>query len=250
MRHVFASASVLALLAAAPGLAVAQPNGSPGQNMMTGPHGPPGSNGSGRATMRPPVNDQDRQFVDRATSAGLAEVEAGNLALHRATSPAVREFGRWMITDHTEMGEMLAHRAEHAGLSVPNQISEKDRAALDGLRQFHDADFDMHYLADQLAAHKQAMELFKQEAQSGEDPWLRSFAHHMQPMLTQHLAQVEELKSTPESSTARSADVTTPPAAPMPEAKAPSPNLQEGTTPEVRHHLNEEGARRTETEGK
>ena len=36
----------------------------------------------------------------------------------------------------------------------------------------------------------------------------------------------------------------------MPEAKSPSPNLQEGTTPEVRHSLNEEGAQRTEKEGK
>jgi putative membrane protein len=249
MRHVFASASVLALLVAAPGLALAQPNsGPPGQNMI-GQHGAPGPN-SGRATMRPPVNDQDRQFVERAASAGLAEVEAGNLALHRAASTAVREFGRWMVTDHTEMGEMLAHRAEHAGLSAPNKMNEKDRAAIDALQQFHDADFDVHYLADQLDAHKQAMELFKQEAQSGEDPWLRSFAQHMQKMLMQHLAQVEELKSTPESSTARSAEVTVPPAAPMPDAKSASPDLHEGTTPEVRHSLNEEGARRTETEGK
>lgn len=248
MRHVFASASVLALLVAAPGLALAQPNsGPPGQNVMG--HGAPGPN-SGRATMRPPVNDQDRQFVERAASAGLAEVEAGNLALHRAASTAVREFGRWMVTDHTEMGEMLAHRAEHAGLSAPNKMNEKDRAAIDALQQFHDADFDVHYLADQLDAHKQAMELFKQEAQSGEDPWLRSFAQHMQKMLMQHLAQVEELKSTPESSTARSAEVTVPPAAPMPDAKSASPDLHEGTTPEVRHSLNEEGARRTETEGK
>jgi len=246
MRHVFASASILALLAAAPSLAVAQTNKA-GPDMMKESNMAPGPGGS---APRGQVNDQDRQFVEKAAGAGLAEVAAGNLAQHSATGLAVREFGRWMVTDHTEMGEMLAHRAEHAGISMPSQISQKDRAALDKLQLFHDAEFDGHYLADQLDAHKQAMELFKQEAQSGENPWLRSFAQHMQPMLTQHLAEVQELMSAPEASTARSAEVTVPQAAPMTNAQAPGPKLQEGTTPEVRHSLNQEGARRTETEGK
>jgi putative membrane protein len=245
MRHVFASASVLALLAAAPSLAVAQTNNPPGQSATPNPEMMNNQNGGQQR-----VNDQDRRFVEKAASAGLAEVQAGNMAMHRAMSPAVREFGRWMVTDHTEMGEMLEHRAQHAGISVPNQMNEKDRAALDTLQQFHDADFDVHYLADQEEAHKQAMELFKQEAQSGENPWLRSFAQHAQPVLMQHMAEVQELKSAPESSTARSAEVTIPPAAPMPNAKSPSPGLQEGTTPQVRHSLNQQGAQRTQTEGK
>lgn len=296
MRPIVATASILAVLAGAPGLAAAQMNGPgtppgpssmsnpdmmPGQNMgagpgmmpsngtggamsMAGPNGgpPPGMayrpNGPGpsgeyhslyRSAERRDANQQDRKFVEEAGSAGLAEIAAGNLAMRRAATPAVSEFGRWMITDHTEMGDMLDYRAEHAGVTPPSRMSDKDRSMIDRLERFNGAEFDLHYLADQVEAHKQAVELFKQEAQSGENPGLRGFAQHMEKMITQHLAEAQELQSTPESATAHSARVSTEQPA-MPDAKKASPGLQAGTTPAVRKSLNESGAARVEKEGK
>jgi putative membrane protein len=223
--------------------------GGSGPGMM-GPRGMPRSGMYGQHPMHAQLNEQDRKFVEEAASAGLAEVQEGHLAMRRAALPAVREFGRWMVTDHTELGEMLDHHAQHAGLSAPSQMNSKDRESLDKLEKYtNGAEFDQHYLIDQVEAHKKAIELFKEEAQSGANPELRWFAGHVQPMLTQHLAEAQELRSTPESASARSAEVTAP-AAPMPDAKKVSPKLQEGTSPAVRHSLNAEGAKRIEEEGK
>lgn len=299
MRHALATASMLALLAAAPVAAFAQPNGPPGQrmgpgpnqypmgnpnsmenpnmmsgqggmpgpgmmepgrmsgpggmagpNMMSGPQGMAGPGGMSerRYGMRGPINDQDRKFIEEAASAGLAEVQAGHLAMQRGETTAVREFGRWMATDHTEMGEMLAHQAERAGLMAPSQMNAKDRDNLEQLKRYTGAEFDHRYLMDQVDAHKQAMELFKQEAQSGQSPPLRWFAHHMEAMLTEHLAEAQELRGVPESVAAHSAHARTP--EPMAEAVKAPPKLQEGTTPGVRQSLNKEGAQRVEKEGK
>jgi putative membrane protein len=261
MRHLFMGASLLALLAGAPGLAGAQTNDPAGQSAgpsaMASPdtgNGPAdsqmtGSTGTSSHHTGTKFSDQDRKFLDGVTSAGLAEVEAGNLAMHRAALPAVREFGRWMVTDHKLIGELLAPRAERAGVTVPSGLNEKDRAAISGLQKYNGAEFDLHYVASQVDAHKQALELFKQEAQSGENPALRAFAQHMQPMLTQHLAEVQELQGLPESSTSHESHVTTP-VAPMAEAQQATPKMQEGSTPAVRRSLNQQGAAQIEKEGK
>jgi putative membrane protein len=305
MRNVLTTASMLAMLAAAPALAQTNfppgPSSMPspdmmsgsntmsgpgqmggrgmmpgpgpmgpramlgpnGPNMMGGPGGMPGPNAMGprgmygpntgydqSRGMYPAASGQDREFVEMAASAGLAEVAAGNLAMRRAEATAVREFGRWMVTDHSEMNDMLTRHAEQAGVAVPTRATFEDEQMVNGLRQFTGPEFDLRFIAAQTEAHKKAIELFKREAQSGDNPALRWFAQHHQRMLTQHLAQAEELRGAPESSTARSAQVTSPPAAPMTDPKAVSPKLHEGTTPALRHSLNEEGAQRIEREGK
>jgi putative membrane protein len=229
------------------GMPMVGPNGGP----MMGPQGMPGQYGGGRyGAPRRAYNQQDRNFVEQATSAGLAEVEAGNLAIKRAESPAVSLFGRWMVTDHTQMGDLLSHIAEHSGINVPTRVDDKDRQTLDDLRKHTGGEFDLHYVNDQIDAHRKAIELFKQEAQSGQNPGLRWFAHHSQDMLTQHLAGAQALKSSPESSSARAAHVSSPGTAPMEDAKKASPGLQAGTSPALRHNLNETGANRLEKEGK
>jgi putative membrane protein len=274
MRPIVATASLLAVLAGTPGVAAAQngpgmppgpssmpnPDMMPGQDMSPGPgHGQPpgmayepgpGGEHQGVSRMeRREANQQDRKFVAEAGSAGLAEVAAGHLAMRRAATPAVGEFGRWMVTDHTEMGDMLGYRAQRAGLTPPSQMSEKDRAAIGRLDRYNGAEFDMRYLADQVEGHKQALELFKEEAQSGENPGLRGFAQHMQRVITEHLAEAQELQGAPESGTAHSAQVSAAPP-PMPDAKSAPPNLHAGTSPALRNDLNATGAAQIKKEGK
>jgi putative membrane protein len=230
------------------------PNGGPGQGMMSGQNmmGPPqntqGPNGGMNPRQMRQVNAQDRRFVEQATSAGLAEVKAANMALHRSVSPAVREFGRWMITDHTLLDDMLTHFAQRAGVAVPDRMDDKDQTAYDKLDQYkNEVEFDLHYVADQVDAHKAAIELFKEEAQSGANPGLRWLAHKMQPMLTQHLAEAQELRSLPGSATEHEAHATAP-SVPMAEEKKASAK-QEGSTA-VRQSVSREGVERIEKEGK
>jgi putative membrane protein len=263
MRQFMTTAAVLALLAGAPALALAQPAGPEGGQMSgssnMGPNGQPGAflgerqpmaapyRGYGREReMRGRANEQDRRFVAEATSAGLAEVAAGHLALNRAAEPAVAEFGRWMITDHTELGDTLRHDAERAGILVPQGMAGKQREMLDRLRRYNGAEFDMNYINDQIEAHEQALGLFQREAQYGGNPLLRWFAHHSHWILEQHLAEAQALRSTPQASTARAAHMAGAPMAPMPNARRASPGLQAGTSPALRHELNKEGAKKIE----
>jgi len=181
MRPIATAVSLLALIAAAPALAQAP-----------APAGPPPAVAPGVQ-----VNQQDRDFVAKAARAGRAEIEMGRLAMRTATDPAVREFGRWMVTDHTAVNEALERLGGRLGITPPGGIAAEDQAALQQLERLSGRAFDQRYVALQLQDHRQAVALFQHEAEAGEQPVLKAVTEHSLPMLREHLAEAEELSRLP-----------------------------------------------------
>ncbi len=139
------------------------------------------------------VNEQDRRFVAEADAAGEQEIGSGRLAEAQAGNPAVREFGRWMATDHTMLGEMLARQARTTGVPVPK--APADPAKLDALRALHGQQFDQSYVAEQVEAHQKTLALFQREAANGQNPGLKSLARFALPTLQQHITEAKELQA-------------------------------------------------------
>src|SRR5208282_68691 len=54
------------------------------------------------------LSQQDKAFIQAAGAGNLAEAEMGQLAEQKATTPAIKEFGRWMATDHGFANKWLA----------------------------------------------------------------------------------------------------------------------------------------------
>ena len=66
-----------------------------------------------------PLTDAD--FVKKAVSCGLAEVEMSKIAKDRATDPDVKKFAETIITDHTKVNEELAKIAKEANIPAPTK---------------------------------------------------------------------------------------------------------------------------------
>jgi len=145
------------------------------------------------------LSSQDRAFVEKAAQGNVAEAQEGQLAMRQAASPAVREFGRWMFTDHTGMDKWLAVVAVREGLQVPTTPNQEQAQRLSRLRGLRGEQFDRAYIPDQARDHERTIALFQQEGQSGQNPQLKSFAQQAVPVLQQHLAEARELQglSTP-----------------------------------------------------
>ena len=145
MKILLSTASVVALLATTPAFAATTPTNNatpanaasspaaaqspanqtpPTQPTGTTPHTAQPNETATTATSQAP-NSPDANFVQQAADGGRAEVAMGNLAQLRGATSAVREFGRWMSTDHTMLNDMLADRAQQA--EICNSLRDRMR---------------------------------------------------------------------------------------------------------------------------
>lgn len=140
-------------------------------------------------------NTNDRLFVQLLARGGLAEVRMAEAAVERASFDRVQQFGQWMREAHGENHEKLKTLAGQAGIPVPEQPSDDQRAMVEQLRSLDGASFDLTYLQQQLVSHQQTVNLLLWEIDNGQDPALTHYAADTLAEVTRHLAAVQRLMS-------------------------------------------------------
>jgi putative membrane protein len=129
-----------------------------------------------------------QQFAETAALSDMYEIESSRLALDKGESAQTREFAQMMITDHTRSSENLKAAIEASGqsLALPGEIDAAHEAQIDVLRSLSGADFDREYLSQQMAAHRQALDLLKAYGGNGDTAELRQFAQATIPVIQKH----------------------------------------------------------------
>ena len=135
----------------------------------------------------------DADFFKRAAQAGIAEVEAGKLAQDKGSSQAVKDFGAMMVRDHTAANDKLKSIASSENVDLPSSSGVKNMASKAKLEVLTGDAFDKAYIKNQVAAHRQAVALFRKEAASGQDPQAKAFAAATLPTLKAHLKKIDEI---------------------------------------------------------
>ncbi len=138
----------------------------------------------------------DRDFVMSATSSGLAEIQAAQLAQERSSSAQVRQFAQRVLNDRTEANDTLQQIVGDEDLTLPTEPAGTDAAEVKRLGGLNGPDFDRAYAQDELRGHQRTVALFRKEANSGQDPALKDFAQKTLPMLQQHLQMAQTLSAT------------------------------------------------------
>jgi putative membrane protein len=141
------------------------------------------------------LSSSDRTFATEAAQGGLAEVELGQLALQRGTSPQVKQFAQRMVTDHTQANQDLMQAAKSENLDLPTQVDAQQKSEMDRLRGMSGSAFDTAYMQHMLQDHRKDIAEFQKEAQSGRDPALKGFAQKYLPTLQQHLQLAQSTAS-------------------------------------------------------
>jgi putative membrane protein len=85
--------------------------------------------------------------------------------------------------------------AEQKGVQLPQELPEDAQQKYEELQQLSDAEFDEAYMDEMVKDHEKDVELFEQQADSGEDPDLRAFAEETLPTLREHLELAKEVQS-------------------------------------------------------
>jgi len=137
------------------------------------------------------ADSPDASFYKKAAEGGIAEVELGQLAQKKSHNTAVQEFGAMMVKDHSAANEKLQSVAAQKGVKLPTSPSIGQKATKGKLEVLSGDSFDKSYIKGMIKDHKEDIELFNQEATSGQDPEAKAFASATLPTLKEHLQKIE-----------------------------------------------------------
>jgi putative membrane protein len=86
--------------------------------------------------------------------------------------------------------------AQKEGIAAPKtpELDSKHTEMLQKIRSAEGARFDRAYIDAQVAAHKEAVNLFRDYSQNGDNANLKNFAQTTLPTLEDHLQQIEDLQ--------------------------------------------------------
>jgi putative membrane protein len=136
----------------------------------------------------------DAIFAKKAAQGGMAEVKLGTLAQEKGTSDSVKKFGQRMVEDHTKAGDELKRAAAQENITLPEDISAKDKATYDSLSKLSGAAFDRAYARDMVKDHEEDLAEFNKEASGGKNPAIKDFATQTLPILQDHLKGAKEVR--------------------------------------------------------
>jgi putative membrane protein len=140
-------------------------------------------------------------FLQKAATSDMYEVQAGKLAADKAQSDAVKQFGQQMVDAHTKTTDELMGivKSKNIKVDVPTKLDSEHQKLIDDLNSASAKDFDKTYASQQVEAHQNAVKLFKKYAENGDDPDVKQFATKTLPAIEHHLDEAKKLPSGPPS---------------------------------------------------
>lgn len=188
MRHLYHLAVLWSLLAT-PVIAAAQPNRvnvtpTPGILGNNADIDDDGSNLPG----------QDQDMLVGATQANLRDIQLGQIALRRATSPSVRNLARRRVDDHTAAQAELSRIAALLRYPLPLDVSSSDADTVEYF-QFDDPEkFDSDYVNQVIHDSDKDIEDYQDELDEGQVAALVVYAQRHLPVLQAELAQATAIQ--------------------------------------------------------
>ena len=132
-------------------------------------------------------------FLDSAARVNLGEIELGKLAEQKGDNPAVRDYGKRMVEDHTKLESQLQADAKTEGVTLPSQPGTDTADLRRQLANESGTKFDDVYIQHMLSGHKQAINNFENEIEHGSNPTYKSYAEAALPVIQDHIRIAEDV---------------------------------------------------------
>lgn len=134
-------------------------------------------------------------FVAKAGASDLYEIQSSQIAMRRARDPRVRAMAGMLVRDHRRTTAQVTAAARASGLRPRAPMLEPmQRRMIAELNRAPAGRFDQLYLAQQIPAHEQALELMRHYSISGDAPALRRAASGAIPIVEGHLSHARQLQ--------------------------------------------------------
>jgi len=140
------------------------------------------------STNTAPLEKMDKDFVMKAASGGMMEVELGNIAQQNASSQRVKDFGSMMVRDHSAANQELTSFASRRNLTMnSDSLMNLHKSHIDALKNKTGAAFDKAYMTMMVSDHKKDVSEFEKASKMCKDQECLAFASKTLPTLQMHL---------------------------------------------------------------
>ena len=140
-----------------------------------------------------PPSQESIDFVTKAASGGMMEVQLGQLAQQNAKSQRVKDFGLMMVTDHSKANDELKSLAASNNITIPATLLPPHKQHVDMMSRMKGTDFDKHYMDMMVNDHKKDIAEFQKQASSATNDEFKSFAAKTLPTLQKHLDSAQAI---------------------------------------------------------
>ena len=133
-------------------------------------------------------------YVATAGASDLFEQTSSKLVLQSTQAPNVRSFATMMVTDHGKSTSAVKAAAAKAGIeAAPPQLTPLQNEKIAELQAAGGAERDALYVAQQKAAHGQALTVQKAYAMEGTAAPLKRAAGGIVPVVEHHIAMLKTM---------------------------------------------------------
>lgn len=128
-------------------------------------------------------------YLYQATEGQQAEVALGQMAVQKASSDEVKQFGARMMRDHQRISEELGKLTRQEGIQETGELSMPHQRIQRMLSQLSGKEFDKVYMAFMVRDHIKVIDDWEQRAPTIADPRIKHWMAELLPLLKDHLEQ-------------------------------------------------------------
>ena len=139
--------------------------------------------------------DFDSEFMTKAASGGMLEVELGKLVLQRGTRADVKAFAQQMVTDHSKANAELMGLAKRKNIALPTMMGNDQQDVYKDVEEKTGANFDRGYAREMRQDHEEDIKEFTEASVRASDPDIKALATKTLPTLKHHLEMIQKIEA-------------------------------------------------------
>ncbi|WP_447040644.1 DUF4142 domain-containing protein [Streptomyces sp. DSM 118878] len=143
------------------------------------------------ATRWGPLSAADRDLLVKVRLAGLWEIPAGQQAVERAPTEAVKEAGDHLIVGHTDLDERVRSAAAQLGVELPNQPTDQQRGWLDELTEASGETYQRKFANLLRVSHGKVFSVIAQVRDTTRNSLVRQLATDSNQTVLDHITMLE-----------------------------------------------------------
>ncbi len=138
-----------------------------------------------------PLGPADRDLLQKVRLAGLWEAPTGQQAEQRASSPAIKQVGNHLATEHADLDNRVRQTADKLGVLLPSRPNDQQLGWMNDLSTRGGTDYDRTFVQILRAAHGSVLPLITQVRVGTRNDLMRQFATTADEFVSRHLGYLE-----------------------------------------------------------